>query len=175
MCKKPKHPVFDTPQVADLGPPERTQHGGVRYEKANIDEKTGQIMQMRAKARISCKLDWYWDKGTIDAQMYHAGIRFAVLFFDSGKVPRVNVMWRERIQKSMSSSDYDNWLNSYSHAQNELLKAYDVLDPAERDVLREVAGLDNYAGGAERTRKLRTGLRALATHWRIAHDVRVSL
>ena len=162
------------PCGSDFGTPERArQDGGISFQAASR-KSDGTVIQTQAKAKISCKLDWYWDKGTIDNQMYHAGAKFALLYFYAGKVPHTSMEIKERVQKSRTSGQED-FMNSYSDAERALNDALDVLDPDERDVIREVAGLDNYAGRPGRTLKLKHGLRALAVHWKIPHDVKVFL
>jgi hypothetical protein len=163
------------PVSSDYGTPERAKRDGGISIRAVNRKNDGSIIQTGGKAKRSCKLDWYWDKGTIDNQMYHAGAKFALLYFLSGKVPRTTVMLKERVQTSMTPSDYERLLNSYSDAEQSLNDALDVLDPDEKDVIREVAGLDNYAGRPGRTLKLKHALRALAVHWKIPYDVKVFL
>lgn len=158
--------------VSDFGPPERArQDGGIITEP--VDRNTrGKVIQTRARAKITCKLDWYFDARTIDSQMWHAGARFSLLYFTAGKVPRVTVALKERIKRDPRLGDYDEWLNNYTVAQQKLTEAYGRLNEGERDVVREVAGLDNYAGTPGRVRTLCMALRALAVFWHIPTDIR---
>ncbi|MBI1425794.1 MAG: hypothetical protein GC149_20405 [Gammaproteobacteria bacterium] len=161
---EPRHKKFRTPMVSEFGPDERVQHGGVVYEPASVDND-GKVLQVRARVKITCKLDWYLDAGTITEAMWQAGCKFTYLHFCAGKVPRVNVMWRERIQNSRMAGDFDAWMNSKSWAQEALERALAELESDEQDVIWDVCGLDLYAGNPARVRSMQTGLRALSVHF----------
>jgi hypothetical protein len=120
----------------------------------------GNIIQKRARAAVSSRLDWYLSRGSITEAMHRAGEIISLLMFCSGKVPRVCVMFRERTQQSQGS--YERWINEKSQSQQDLEAALAVLDARERDALWDVCALDNYANNVQ---ALRTGLRALVVHF----------
>lgn len=155
---------FRTPKLQEVPTPERLQHGDITWDVVDRDS-VGNPLSIRARDATPLVLDWYRKKGTIDWQQCRAGYIFALLYFTAGKVPRVNVMFQERIQKSLRPSDFAAWINDYTQAQKDLNAAMDILNPVEIDVMREVAGLNVRAGTPQRVRALQSGLRALAVHF----------
>lgn len=160
------HQPFRSTKASELPHAEAAQHGVFRFEVADRDN-VGSITEVRVRNLTPSVLDWYWRKGTIDEQMRKAGHKFAQLHFEAGKVPRTNVMYRERIQSSMTSGDMDKSSAAFTQAQRGLEDALRVLSPSEIDVMRDVAGHDMRAGSPGRTRLLQLGLRALAVHFDI--------
>jgi hypothetical protein len=139
---------------------EAIRHGG----GINIDvldrALNNSVIQLRARMKITCKLDWYLTKGVITAEMRDAGNQFGSYFFHSGKVPRTTVMYRE-------FTSGGNGIDPYVEKTQALINLDDamtILTPDEKDTLIEVCGLDNYAG-KHRVKWLTTGLRALTVHF----------
>lgn len=164
------HEPFRTARESERPPAEQAQHGVFTFEVTERDS-TGNPTASRVRNLTPLSIDWYFRKGTIDKQMQEAGHKIGQLFFEAGKVPRTNVMWRERVQKSLKVSDFGSNAAAYSDAETALNEALRVLMPLEVDVLRDVAGLNLRAGSPGRVRLLQLGLRALAVHFGITLDV----
>jgi hypothetical protein len=155
-----KKPKIEPIKYSALPTPEAIRHGGgITLEVLDRDNKDN-VIQMRAKFKITCKLDWYMKKGVITEEMRDAGNQFGSYFFYAGKSPKVTVMYREF---TSGGSDHDP-LTEKTDAQIRLDKAMSVLTADEKDVLIEVCGFDNYAG-KHRVKWLPTGLRALSVHF----------
>lgn len=141
--------------------PERSrQNGGVEIEA--VDRKaTGEVVQVRHKAKITCKLDWYLKAGTITEDMWKAGNLFTFYFFCAGKQPRTTPMYGDFVSGRKGHDPFA----SKTDYQIRLETALSVLTPEEQDVVWDVCGNDQYASGGGRTRALVTGLRALTVLW----------
>lgn len=151
------------PRISEGPTLERQRKGDVVWEA--LDRSlSGNVVQTRARATVSSRLDWYLDKGAISQQMHDAGERMAKILFHAGKHPRICVMFRERV--SGLNGQNEAMLDKTS-AQIALDDALAVLDGQERDAIWDVCALDNFAGNVK---FLRTGLRALAVHFRMASD-----
>lgn len=151
--------------------PERMrQEGGVSFEPLDRNSND-EITEVRWKAKITDKLDWYASRGIIDEPMHDAGKRLSRLYFSSGKVPKTTVMYREMIKRSMTPGDFESHINDYTDSQKALLAALKIVTQDESQVLFSVCALDEFAGGtAVRKRAMITGLAKLAGHWGIVHD-----
>jgi hypothetical protein len=148
-----------TARAAEMPTPERLDRdGGVAWEA--IDRKeTGEVIQMRARARQTCRLDEYLERQIITRQQHEAGIRFARLYFDAGKVPRTAVMWRERVDGLRGE------IMTLTDAQLRLDEVTAALNVMQRDVVRSVCGLDEDAGSPGRFRALVSGLVILVIYF----------
>lgn len=158
MGKKQQPPmatVFATPERA-------RQEGGVGIEPVDRNLK-GEVIQVRHKAKITCKLDWYLNAGTITEDMWKAGCRFTFYFFCAGKLPRTTPMYGDFVSGRKGHDPFA----SKTDYQIRLEEALNALTPEEQDVVWDVCGNDQYAGTPGRTRNLATGLRALVTLWSI--------
>lgn len=166
MSKKTKKKSADKApliKASEFATPERMrQDGGVSIEAVDRDAKGG-VVQVRQRAKITCKLDWYLKKGTITEEMRKAGSLFSLYHFRAGKSPRVTPMYGDFVSGRQGADP----LAGPTDSQIRLRKALDILTPEEQDVIWDVCGNDLYAGSGARTRNLITGLRALAVHWNI--------
>ncbi len=159
MGKKRKTKLV--PRTTEFATPERMrQEGGVTVEPVDRNLR-GDVVQVRHKAKLTCKLDWYRDAGSITQQMWEAGCKFARLYFMAGKMPRTTPMYGDFVQGRRGHDP----LAGKTDAQTGLEEALAVLDSAEQDVVWDVCGNDQYAAGHRRLRALQTGLRALSVHW----------
>lgn len=143
---------------------ERQRKGDIIWEACDRSLR-GEVTQQRARATVTSRLDWYFDRQAITADMHAAGERMAKIMFHAGKHPRVCVMFRERTDGLRG--DNADILNEKSDAQVQLEKAIDKLDADEIDAIWDVCALDNFCGNVN---ALRTGLRALVVHFRIMSD-----
>jgi hypothetical protein len=152
-----------TPKSAEFPTPERMrQNGGITIEPVDRNIR-GDVIQVRAKAKHTCVLDFYLTMETITGEMWAAGTKFALYHFTSGKLPRTTVMYGDRVS-GLQGHDPNA---GPSDAQLKLREALGILTPSEQDVVWDVCGSDQYAGTGGRIRDLRTGLRALSIHWGI--------
>lgn len=119
------------------------------------------IIQLQAKFKITCKLDWYHTKGVVTEQMRDAGKEFHKYFYYSGKVPRTTVMYREYTDPG--EYGYDPFVDK-TDAQIRYDEALTILTPDERDAAIDVCGLDNYAGRG-RLKYLQWALCKLTVHF----------
>ncbi|AEP08904.1 hypothetical protein [Micavibrio aeruginosavorus] len=169
MTKKTKKSAADKApliKASEFATPERMrQEGGVSIEAVDRDAKGG-VVQVRQRAKITCKLDWYLNAGTITEDMWKAGCRFTFYFFCAGKLPRTTPMYGDFVSGRRGQDPFA----SKTDYQIRLEKALEVLTPQEQDVIWDVCGNDQYAGTPARTRALLTGLRALAVLWAITNQ-----
>src|SRR5476649_1906288 len=56
--------------LADHGTTERARHGEVVTRETMVAGVTGK------RVKHECRLDWYWDKGSIVDRQHEAGLRF---------------------------------------------------------------------------------------------------
>lgn len=149
------------PRVPEGPTLERQRKGDVVWEA--LDRSlAGNVVQTRAVAKVSMRIDWYLDRGVITADMHRAGVRMSEIMLAAGKMPRVCVMFRERMDGLRGQND--RILTDKTEAQIALDNALLVLDGKERDAIWDVCALDNFACN---TRALVTGLRALVLHFRM--------
>ncbi len=161
--KKKKQDKTPLIKATEYATPERArQDGGVFIEPVDRDNK-GEVIQVRHKARITCKLDWYLNAGTITEDMWKAGAKFAFIYFCAGKMPRITPMYGDFVSGRRGHDPFA----SKTDAQIRLEDALAVLTGPEKDVLWDVCGNDQYAGTTPRTRAMVTGLRALTVHFTI--------
>lgn len=146
------------PRVSEGPTLERQRQGGVVWEA--IDRSLSDtVIQTRARVKVSTRLDWYKERGTITEAMHRAGETMSSIMFFAGKSPRLCVMFRERVSGLNNQGDR---ILEKTGAQISLDAALAVLDANERDAIWDVCALDNFA---VKTGPLRTGLRALAVHF----------
>ncbi|MDB5490345.1 MAG: hypothetical protein JWO78_194 [Micavibrio sp.] len=164
MTKRKKKPQANLIKASEFATPERMrQDGGMTIEPVDDFRKNGEVIQVRQKAKQTCKLDWYLGAKTITKEMHDAGLRFAWLHFLAGKLPRTTAMYGDFITGRMGQEP----TLASTDAKIALNKALAVMDGQEKDVVWDVCGNDLYAATVIRTRKLVTGLRALVTHFGI--------
>jgi len=143
----------DTPTL------ERQNRGDVVFE---VIDRTlaGEVIQTRARGTMTTRLDWYLARKVITEDMHRAGEKMAAILFRAGKMPRVCVMFRERV----SGLGVDDPHLTKTDAQIALNKALAVLNAQETDAIWDVCALDNWANNSKH---LITGLRALTVHFMI--------
>lgn len=149
-------------KTSEFPTPERQRKGGVVLEAVDRN-LSGTVIQTRARATVTTRLDWYLSRGVISRDMHRAGERISEILFRAGKSPRVCVMFRERVQ----GLNGNHGLDEKTEAQISLDEALAVLDSSEKDAIWDVCALDNFAN---KPRALSTGLRALVVHFRIRSD-----
>lgn len=167
MIKKQKKPGKRLPTFTDTPTPERMrQDGGTTLEVADRSLR-GEPTRVFFRAKVSCRLDWYYNRKVITDEMYDAGRLFAKAFFYAGKSKRTTPMYGEFI--ASGRTDFDPYVDK-TDAQIRLDNALKVLTQDEKDVVWDVCGADIHAGGAGRVRHLQTGLRALSVHFGISRQ-----
>lgn len=154
-------------KTSDHGPKEREQHnGGITIEAAEKTPK-GDIIHTRARAKDSSSLHWYLKKGSITQQMYEAGLIFALWFQRAGHTSHIKSCLDTPIKIDKSLNYKENHASSNEDARRHIIKVCKILSSLERNVIIDVAGFEKRAQGSKRTLALKTGLRALATYYRL--------
>jgi hypothetical protein len=155
--------------ASDLGTAERERHGGIVIEDRTLTPG-GVVVAQGARAKVECRLDWYWHRCVITDRQHEAGLRFRSLFEAATSNPRVTGSYGESRGGSASLNEMDARADLASvmvrsgiarEVQGEGLK----LLPAGKAVWN-TAGMDEWASGD--LPLLRQGLAALADHWRIS-------
>ena len=154
-------------KTSDHGTKERArQEGGLIIEPAE-KTKGGQVIQTRARGKSVSSLHWYLKKGSITEQMYEAGLIFALWFNRAEHAPSIRSCLDSPIRIDKSFNVHSNSPFSNEDARRHIIKTCKILSSLERNVIIDVAGFEKRAGGEKRTLALKTGLRALATYYKL--------
>jgi hypothetical protein len=137
---------------ADLGTPERAQHGALL---PNATETAGMVGR---RVKHECRLDWYWDKASLDDRQHAAGLRFRRDWLRAAAAPKLTGTYGPRL--GTGRDDFHALqLAARRHVARALLAVGQELAP----VLIAVCGFDEWASG--RLPQLREALVLLADHY----------
>jgi hypothetical protein len=158
--KKKSSPI----RIGETATPERRkQHGGVTTEIVDRDA-TGKATITRHKAKLECVLDFYLRTRRIDDPQHAAGIKLRGIYkqvshgFDSSN-------FSGALLADTGNGNHEKQIAAYLDSIKKLKKLYARLTPAQRRVLRDVCGYDEYAKDKDEKETLVRGLDRLAIHW----------
>jgi uncharacterized protein DUF6456 len=149
-----------TPSV-DHGPAERAQHGELVTRETMVAGITGK------RVKHECRLDWYWDKGSIIDRQYEAGLRFRRDWHFAASAPSVVGTYGARISRLAGRQDFTD---TQLAARRRTAAAIALLGRELAAIVVDVCCFDNWASG--RLPALRDGLRMLADHYGLARHAR---
>lgn len=141
------------PIEPDRGPPERARHAIL------VDRRTEMPGVVGKRVKHACRLDWYWDKMSLDERQHAAGLRLRADWLVATAQPHLVGRYNLRVPGRESFSDMQ------LAARQRVARALEALSPDERAVAIDVCGFDNWASG--RLPLLRRALTALAGHYRL--------
>ena len=149
-----------TPSV-DHGTAERAQHGELVTRETMVAGITGK------RVKHECRLDWYWDKGSIIDRQYEAGLRFRRDWHFAASAPSVVGAYGARISRLAGRQDFTD---TQLAARRRTAAAIALLGRELAAIVVDVCCFDNWASG--RLPALRDGLAMLADHYGLARYAR---
>ena len=78
-------------ELADLGPPERAQHGEL------VPRPTALAGLVGRRVKHECRLDWYQDKASIDDRQHAAGMKFRRDWLLAAAAPKLVASYGPRV------------------------------------------------------------------------------
>jgi hypothetical protein len=143
--------------VADHGTAERARHGELVPRETMVAGVTGK------RVKHDCRLDWYWDKGSIIDRQYEAGLRFRRDWHFAAAAPSVVGSYGARISRLAGRQDF---ADGQLAARRRTAAAVALLGRDLAAIVIDVCCFDNWASG--RLPGLRDGLAMLADHYGLA-------
>jgi hypothetical protein len=141
------------PSEPDRGPPERTRHAVL------VNRRTDTPGVIGKRVKHACRLDWYWEKMSLEERQYAAGLRLRADWLVATAQPNLVGRYDLRVPGRESFSDLR------LAARRRVAHALAALSADERAVAIDVCGFDNWASG--RLPVLRRALSALASRYRL--------
>jgi hypothetical protein len=145
----------------DHGTAERGQHGELVTRETMVAGITGK------RVKHECRLDWYWDKGSIIDRQYEAGLRFRRDWHFAASAPSVVGAYGARISRPAGRQDFTD---TQLVARRRTAAAIALLGRELAAIVVDVCCFDNWASG--RLPALRDGLGMLADHYGLARHAR---
>jgi hypothetical protein len=145
----------------DHGTAERAQHGELVTRETMIAGITGK------RVKHECRLDWYWDKGSIVDRQHEAGLRFRRDWHFAASAPSVVGAYGARISRLAGRQDFTA---TQLAARRRTAAAIALLGRELAAIVVDVCCFDNWASG--RLPALRDGLGMLADHYGLARHAR---
>ncbi len=115
------------------------------------------------RVKHECRLDWYWDKGSIIDRQHEAGVRFRRDWQFAAAAPTIVGAYGPRISRLAASRDFTD---TQLAARRRTASAIARLGCDLAAVIVDVCCFDNWASG--RLPALRDGLSILADHYGLA-------
>jgi hypothetical protein len=143
--------------AADHGTAERAQHGELVTRETMIAGITGK------RVKHECRLDWYWDKGSIVDRQYEARLRFRRDWHFAATAPSVVGAYGARISRLAGRQEFSD---TQIGARRRSAAAIAVLGRDLAAIAVDVCCFDNWASG--RLPAFRDALTMLADHYGIA-------
>jgi hypothetical protein len=150
-------------RVGELATPERRrQLGGVATEVVDRDAN-GKVYIERHRAEYECVVDFYWRTRKINDPQRAAAIKLREIYihvshgFDSTNLGGALV--------DAGIGNHEKQIATYLDSLNQLKAARAKLTPAQRTILRNVCGYDEYAEDKDDKETLARGLDRLAIFW----------
>lgn len=162
-----KAPSFDGAGLLDKPTVERMkQLDGVR--KQLVSESPNRAGKPRYRARAECILDGYLVRRNISDSQHAAGI----MLRDAYQRAALRIQTRNFVMVvvDQKKGDADDGAVSESCARQRYNKAMLALSLEQREVLIDVCGNDQTAGGSKKMRVLVKGLQVLADLWKTDRD-----
>jgi hypothetical protein len=160
MAKTRKARRGAAPPPVDHGTPERGRHDELVTRETMTAGVTGK------RVKHECRLDWYWDKGSIIDRQYEAGLRFRRDWQFAATAATVIGAYGPRIARLVGRHDFTD---AQLAARRRTAAAITLLGRDLAAIIVDVCCFDNWASG--RLPALRDGLRLLADHYGLPrHD-----
>jgi uncharacterized protein DUF6456 len=140
--------------AADHGTAERARHGELVSRETMVAGITGK------RVKHECRLDWYWDKGSIVDRQHEAGLRFRSDWHFATAAPSVVGAYGARISRIAGRQDF---AEGQLAARRRMAAAMALLGRDLAAIVVDVCCFDNWASG--RLPSLREGLGILADHY----------
>jgi len=140
--------------LADHGTPERAQHRELVTRETMVAGITGK------RVKHECRLDWYWEKGSIVDRQYEAGLRFRRDWHFAAEAPSVVGAYGPRISRLAGRQDFTD---TQLGARRRTTAAIALLGRDLAAIAVDVCCFDNWASG--RLPALRDALSMLADHY----------
>jgi hypothetical protein len=140
---------------------ERRQHaGGVIAEVVDRDLRGNPYMK-RDRAVAECVLDAYLFRRIITKREYEAGLKFRRAY--------LRAVFKVRVEDPLSTSAYDPEmaLLIVPISEQVLRAAYAVLSKAQKRIVINVCGADDWAHGSARLATLHRALERLGDLWKL--------
>jgi len=151
-------------EIADHGTAERAQHGELVARETLTAELTGK------RVKHECRLDWYWDKGSIIDRQYEAGLRFRRDWQFADAAAKVIGTYGPQISRAERRHDFTEMQLA---ARRRIASAIALLGCDLAPIVIDVCCFDEWASG--RLPALRDALTKLADHYGLARvDSRAS-
>jgi hypothetical protein len=141
----------------DYGTPERANHGELVTRETMTAGVTGK------RVKHECRLDWYWDKGSIVDRQHEAGLRFRRDWEFASATPTVVGAYGPRIAPLAGHRDFTD---TQLAARRRTEAAIALLGRDLASVAVDVCCFDNWASG--RLPALRDALSILADRYGLA-------
>src|SRR5471030_1960241 len=100
MAKARKRRRHAATTLADHGTAERARHGELLPRETMVAGITGK------RVKHECRLDWYWDKGSIIDRQHEAGLRFRRDWHFAAAAPSVVCAYGARISRLAGRQDF---------------------------------------------------------------------
>lgn len=143
----------------DHGTVERARHGELVPRETMVAGVTGK------RVKHECRLDWYWDKGSIVDRQHEAGLRFRRDWHLAAAAAKIVGTYGPQIARTGGSHDFTD---TQLAARRRIASAVDALGRDLAPIVVDVCCFDNWASGG--LPLLRDGLTVLADHYRLARD-----
>jgi hypothetical protein len=140
----------------DLGTAERAGHGEL------LPRATEEAGVIGRRVKHECRLDWYWDKASLDDRQHDAGLRFRRDWLVASAAPKLTGTYGPRVGTASGQDFHEMQLA----ARGRVGKALLALGQDFGAVVIAVCGFDEWASG--RLPQLREALALLADHYGIA-------
>jgi len=144
-------------EIADHGTAERAQHGELVTRETLTAGLTGK------RVKHECRLDWYWDKGSIIDRQHEAGTRFRCDWQFAATAATVVGAYGPRIARPTGRGEFTD---TQLAARRRMAGAIARLGRDLSAIVVDVCCFDNWASG--RLPALRDGLTILADHYGLA-------
>ena len=137
---------------ADVGPPERGRHDEL------VAQPTSAAGVVGRRVKHACRLDWYWDKASLDDRQHSAGLRFRRDWLLAVAAPKLIGTYGPRV-----GAAHEAFHDLQLEARRRVAKALVAVGRDLTPVLIDVCGHDEWASG--RLPRLRDALTVLGDHY----------
>jgi hypothetical protein len=138
--------------AVDHGTPERSGHDEL------VPHQTERAGVVGRRVKHACRLDWYWDKASLDDRQHEAGIRFRRDWLLAAASPKLTGTYGPRI-----GAGRHDFHALHLSARQGVATALLAVGSDLGAILVAVCGFDEWASG--RLPRLREGLTLLADHY----------
>lgn len=142
-------------------PKERLQHGKVITENI-ADDHVKRTGVKRLRETQECRIDTYYERGIIDDAEHEAGIKFRCSYVRVHFGLRVGNSVVNPQMGEIRTLGYEAMTLAGIASQEFLNKIYEVLSPAQKQIVISVCGHDEFAKTTARQRTLKRALHVMA-------------